>query len=282
MGSSGYYAAPEALSEVFRISTRTVTGCDVPKSGPMASLICIRGLPCIALLLLIGALGSGCIPTPYQRDGTGGGYAEFKMAADTYRVTFTGNRSTPHRKILNYLSYRCAELTLVQGYNSFVFTEKLLVAADGSVEYLNWSNGGATSPFAVTPVGGGGLVGGLAGALAKGALKGALGGGGYRSQQPNGYSPNEPTGGVAQAVIRMFERPDGEVPQLTNFSEGVVYDARGVMRILQKFDGDLSVMESNRLTYGDRLYHRDPTPGMEIKRQTYQQQLEESRTRPTN
>ncbi len=241
----------------------------------MASLICIRGLPFI-VLLLIGCLGGGCIPTPYQRDGTGGGYAEFKMSADTYRVTFTGNRSTPHSKILNYLSYRCAELTLVQGYHSFVFTEKLLVAADGSVEYLNWNSAGATRQFQAIPVGGG-LVGGLVGGLAKGAL-----GGGYRSQRPNSYSPDEPTGGVAQAVIQMSDRSDGEVPQWANFSEGVLYDARGVMRILQKIDRDLSLMESNRLAYSDRLYPGAPTPGVEIKRQTHQQQLEESRRRPTN
>ena len=217
------------------------------------------------------------MPTPYQRDGTGGGYAEFKMSADTYRVTFTGNRSTPHSKILNYLSYRCAELTLVQGYHSFVFTEKLLVAADGSVEYLNWSSAGATRQFQAIPVGSG-LVGVLIGGLAKGAL----GGGGYRSQQPNSYGQVEPMGGVVQAVIRMFERTDGEVPQSKYFSEGIVYDARGVMKILQEIDRDLSGMESRRLAYGDRLYPGEPTPGVEIKRQTYQQQLEESRSRSTD
>ena len=248
-----------------------MAGCDVQMTIPVVPLSRVRGLGRIALVLLIGCLGSGCIPTPYQRDGTGGGYAEFKMSEDTYRVTFTGNRSTPHRKILYYLSYRCAELTLVQGYNSFVFTEKLLVAADGSVEYLNWKGAGDKRQFQAIPVGGG-LIGGLA--------KGALGGGGHRFERPSGQG--EPTGGVAQAVIRMFERPDGEVPQWTNFSEGVVYDARGVMRVLQKFDGDLSVMESNRLLYADKVYQGSATPGMELKRQTYQQQLEDSKRRPTN
>ncbi|MBS0168787.1 MAG: hypothetical protein JSR62_00415 [Nitrospira sp.] len=114
------------------------------------------------------------------------------MAADTYRVTFTGNRSTPHSKILNYLSYRCAELTLVQGYNSFVFTEKLLVAADGSVEYLNWNSAGGTNRFQAIPVGGGlvgGLIVGIIGGLAKGASDAA-----YRSQQP--YGQDEPKGAL--------------------------------------------------------------------------------------
>lgn len=248
---------------------------------PVVPLSRVRGLGRIALLLLIGCLGSGCIPTPYQRDGTGGGYAEFKISADTYRVTFTGNRSTPQSKIQNYLSYRCAELTIIQGYNSFAFTERLLMAADGSVEYFNWSDAEASSQFRAIPVGRG-LVGGLAGAIAGGVFKAALGGGGYRAQQPNGQSPSEPTGGVAQAVIRMFDQSDGELPQSTNFSEGVVYDARGVMKTLQKFDDDLTGMESRRLAYSDRLYPGDPTPGVEIKRQTYQQQLEESRSRPTN
>lgn len=80
----------------------------------------------------------------------------------------------------------------------------------------------------------------------------------------------------------MFERPDGEVPQWTPFSEGVVYDARGVMRTLQKFDLDLSILESTRLLYAGKVYQGSATPGMEVKRQTYQQQLEDSRRRPAN
>lgn len=245
-------------------------GVIVRETDPMVRVSrWLRRSRLFALVLLIGCLGSGCIPTPYQRDGTGGGYAEFKVSQDAYRVTFTGNRSTPRSKIQNYLSYRCAELTIVQGHNSFAFTERLLVAADGSLVYAAWNNAQTLSQYRAIPAGG--LVGGLAGALLKGAIKGALGGGGYQSQRPSGQGPSEPTGGVAQAVIQMFDRSDGELPQSTDLSDGVLYDARGVMRMLQRLDGDLSSLETWRIMLGEI------SPGTEVKRDTWQKQLDASR-----
>jgi hypothetical protein len=237
---------------------------------------CLHTYRCCILVFLVCCLGTGCIPTPYQRDGTGDGYAEFKISEDTYRVTFTGNRSTPRSKIQNYLNYRCAELTITQGHNSLAFTERLMVAADGSLIYATWNNLRPLNQYRVVP------TGGLAGALLGGFIKAGIKGAGNSVPSPSRQEPNEPTGGVAQAVIQMFDQPAGDLPQSPDFSDGVVYDARGVMKILQKFDRDLSLMESNRLLYADKLYQGSATPGMEIKRETWRQQLEESRNRQAN
>lgn len=65
----------------------------------------------------------GCA-TPYQRQGFTGGFDEYPLAADTYTITFKGNAYTSADRVQMYLHFRCAELTLETGYNSFVVVEK--------------------------------------------------------------------------------------------------------------------------------------------------------------
>jgi len=60
----------------------------------------------------------GCA-TPYQSDGFGGGYSEFRITRDTFVVTFRGNSFTPSQKVLEYTLMRASELTVQNGYTYF-------------------------------------------------------------------------------------------------------------------------------------------------------------------
>lgn len=57
--------------------------------------------------------------TPYQPQGTLGGYSEEKITSNIYVVKFQGNQHTKPEKVQNYLLYRCAELTKERGYAYF-------------------------------------------------------------------------------------------------------------------------------------------------------------------
>ena len=58
--------------------------------------------------------------TAYQPEQITGGYTDFRLAANTYRVRFRGNNYTPRDKVELFLLYRCAQLTEHLGYEHFV------------------------------------------------------------------------------------------------------------------------------------------------------------------
>jgi len=66
------------------------------------------------------AMFSGCLATPYQPDGIGGGYSESRIDASTETVSFRANSQTPKRVVEGYLLYRCAEVTRNAGFDYFV------------------------------------------------------------------------------------------------------------------------------------------------------------------
>ncbi|GAA0553437.1 hypothetical protein FHS83_001613 [Rhizomicrobium palustre] len=60
--------------------------------------------------------------TYHPRDPQSGtGYTDEQLAANRYRVTFTGNSSTRREVVENYLLLRAAEVTLKAGYHWFIF-----------------------------------------------------------------------------------------------------------------------------------------------------------------
>lgn len=61
---------------------------------------------------------AGCV-TAYQPLGATGGYKDERLEKDTYRVSFFGNGNTSRPAVFKYFLYRCAELTLEQGYEYF-------------------------------------------------------------------------------------------------------------------------------------------------------------------
>lgn len=77
-------------------------------------------------------LVTGCTttPTPYQpyrSEGVGGvhgGYSEYRLGPDLYQVKFHGNEFTSRDRVENYLLYRAAELSVANGYDWFVITNR--------------------------------------------------------------------------------------------------------------------------------------------------------------
>jgi hypothetical protein len=60
----------------------------------------------------------GCV-TPYQSTGFTGGHSVKQLQSDIWRVHFSGNGNTTYETVQTYWLYRCAELTLEQGYDGF-------------------------------------------------------------------------------------------------------------------------------------------------------------------
>jgi hypothetical protein len=73
-----------------------------------------------AAIAALAAIFSGCLATPYQPDGIGGGYSESRIDASTVTVSFRANSQTPKRVVESYLLYRCAQVTRNAGFDYFV------------------------------------------------------------------------------------------------------------------------------------------------------------------
>ena len=88
------------------------------------------------------ALGACATATPYQAVGATsvrGGYAEERIAANRFRVTFSGNSVTSRDTVEMYLLYRAAELTVENGFDCFEAQNR---ATDADTRYV-----GAPDPF---------------------------------------------------------------------------------------------------------------------------------------
>jgi hypothetical protein len=81
-----------------------------------------------AVAALGGALAACETATPYQPlaigAATSGGYGEQKINDDVWRVTFAGNSLTSRETVERYLLYRAADLTVNQGFDWFVTTDR--------------------------------------------------------------------------------------------------------------------------------------------------------------
>jgi hypothetical protein len=71
-------------------------------------------------LIVLAACSTGPIYKP-KAPGESVGYTDERLAANRYRVTFTGTSSTPREEVEDYLLRRAAEVTLESGYTHFVF-----------------------------------------------------------------------------------------------------------------------------------------------------------------
>ena len=82
----------------------------------------------MAATVALAGLAACETATPYQPVAPGnrqaGGYSEYKIDAAHWRVTFAGNSLTSRETVERYLLYRAAELTLQQGYDWFVTTDR--------------------------------------------------------------------------------------------------------------------------------------------------------------
>lgn len=78
----------------------------------------LRTLLTSAALVALAACATETPYGPAPQDGRYG-YAESRIEADRYRVSFSGNSLTDLETVENYLLYRAAELTLQQGGDWF-------------------------------------------------------------------------------------------------------------------------------------------------------------------
>lgn len=91
------------------------------------------------------AATAGCV-TAYQPLGSTGGYAEKQLAKDTFHVSFFGNGSTLRIAVLKYFLFRCAELTIAQGYEYFEIYSVQRDSPRGALERNHAAMAGG-SPF---------------------------------------------------------------------------------------------------------------------------------------
>ena len=87
------------------------------------------------VLLLTAILLGGCESQPDYREATKGGfgYTESKFTDTQYRVNFKG-RGTDKSKAMDYAMLRAAELTLEQGYDWFVVTDREILVDKENVQ----------------------------------------------------------------------------------------------------------------------------------------------------
>lgn len=96
-------------------------------------------VPSLALAL------TACVTaTPYQPVQNGVGYAEQRLETNRYKITFSGNASTPKQTVENYLLYRSAEVTLQNGYDYFVLVQQ---DTDAETSYSQTFSGGFGSYY---------------------------------------------------------------------------------------------------------------------------------------
>lgn len=72
----------------------------------------------VCLLSLAFLAVAGCA-TPYQSGGISGGYSEKRINDSAYVVSFNGNGFASKDRVYYFWMYRCAELTLKNGYALF-------------------------------------------------------------------------------------------------------------------------------------------------------------------
>jgi len=86
----------------------------------------------LAIAVTLAAATAGCTtaPTPYQpyvpeaARGIHGGYSDQRLAPDRYIVRFHGNEFTSRDRVEGYLLYRAAQLTVENGYDTFVIVDR--------------------------------------------------------------------------------------------------------------------------------------------------------------
>jgi len=70
------------------------------------------------LAIVVVAALAACT-SPYGPKGLTGGYGELRLAPDRYRVSYDGNGNTSEEQVVDFWLYRCAELTIQNGYTYF-------------------------------------------------------------------------------------------------------------------------------------------------------------------
>ena len=87
-------------------------------------------------LLLSGALLASACATPYgpASESLKGGYSDYMLQNDRFNVSFVGNAYISEEQAIDYLLYRCAEITRKHGFDYFVVVaEEGIATAKGAL-----------------------------------------------------------------------------------------------------------------------------------------------------
>jgi hypothetical protein len=93
----------------------------------------LKSIVFLGLALLLQSCGSTYAPTGQYGGIPHGGYGETRVSVDKFLVYFSGNAYNSDAEIKRYLLYRCAELTLNQGYDYFVVLSTTTSSLDVAV-----------------------------------------------------------------------------------------------------------------------------------------------------
>ncbi len=88
-----------------------------------------RSATALAAVLALGLGLAACeTATPYQplseHNKVSGGFADQRLDAEHFRVSFSGNSMTSRERVETYLLYRAAELTVNEGYDWFEMVDR--------------------------------------------------------------------------------------------------------------------------------------------------------------
>lgn len=97
-----------------------------------------------SVLGIAGALALAACSTPYQPKAANGGFTDRKLGAGHYSVDFTGNGNTSAALVANMYIYRCAELTVQDGYDVFRSAPPGAATASGFMQPM--ADGDAAGP----------------------------------------------------------------------------------------------------------------------------------------
>jgi hypothetical protein len=99
-------------------------------------------IPAFGAILVLAGCETG--PVYRQSESAGSpGYSDQQLAANRYRVTFTGASTTRREVVENYLLLRSAEVTLKAGYHYFAFdTRDTKAKTSYQSEFMGWPGRG--------------------------------------------------------------------------------------------------------------------------------------------
>lgn len=157
----------------------------------------MRELTVVAAALLLAACATAVGTSYAPADAKGYGYAETRIEADRYRVSFSGDGATPPEAVEDYALLRAAELAVKNGYDWFRVVGRTMDQQEK---------------------GGVGLGAGLGGGSV-----------GRRSGVGVGVSSNLGTVGAKKFYTARLEALFGKGEKPSGEDAGEVYDARSVI-----------------------------------------------------
>ncbi len=108
----------------------------------------MRGFRKILSMSLLEAMlvVAGCA-TSYQPKSFTGGYQDFRIGPNVFRVRFEGNGYTSKERVTEFFYRRCAEVARANGFDYFILEA---ANSDDQVNHIRWSNGQSSTSGTVT------------------------------------------------------------------------------------------------------------------------------------